>query len=38
MVLYSYWHKIIGNKDDKDMKVVVVGSGNVAESLAQAVA
>jgi predicted short-subunit dehydrogenase-like oxidoreductase (DUF2520 family) len=38
VVLYSYWHKIIGNKDDKDMKVVVVGSGNVAESLAQAVA
>lgn len=37
-MLYSYWHKIIGNKDDKDMKVVVVGSGNVAESLAQAVA
>ena len=34
MVLYTHWREIGGNKDEQDMRVVVVGSGNVAESLA----
>ena len=39
MVLHTCRNKIIGNKDGVNMmRVVVIGSGNVAESLAQAVA
>ena len=38
MVFHSNRREIIGNKDEQDMRVVVVGSGNVAESLAQAIA
>ena len=38
MVLHSHRREIIDNKDEQDMRVVVVGSGNVAESLAQAIA
>ena len=37
-MLYPNRREIIGNKDEQDMRVVVVGSGNVAESLAQAIA
>ena len=33
-MLYTHWREIGGNKDEQDMRVVVVGSGNVAESLA----
>jgi predicted short-subunit dehydrogenase-like oxidoreductase (DUF2520 family) len=39
VVLHPHWHKIISYKIQLiDMRVVVVGSGNVAESLAQAIA
>ena len=38
MVLYPNRREISRNKDEQDMRVVVVGSGNVAESLAQAIA
>ena len=38
MVLHTHRRKVFGNKDELYMKVVVIGSGNVAESLAQAVA
>ena len=38
MVLHSHRREIDCYKDEQDMKVVVVGSGNVAESLAQAIA
>ena len=38
MVLHAHRRKVFGNKDELYMKVVIIGSGNVAESLAQAVA
>lgn len=38
MVLHTHRREISRNKDEQDMRVVVVGSGNVAESLAQAIA
>ena len=38
MVLHTHRRKVFGNKDEEYMRVVVIGSGNVAESLAQAVA
>ena len=37
-MLHAHRRKVFGNKDELYMKVVVIGSGNVAESLAQAVA
>lgn len=33
-MFYPYWRASGGNKDEDDMRVVVVGSGNVAEALA----
>ena len=38
MVFHPHRREIFGNKDEPYMKIVVIGSGNVAESLAQAVA
>ena len=38
MVLYTHRRKIYSNKNESNMRIVVVGSGNVAESLAQAIA
>ena len=37
-MLHQNWRKIYRNKNEQNMRVVIVGSGNVAESLAQAVA
>lgn len=38
MVLYTHRREIYSNKNESNMRIVVVGSGNVAESLAQAIA
>lgn len=37
-MLHTCRRKVFGNKDEEYMRVVVIGSGNVAESLAQAIA
>lgn len=36
-MLYPHRREVFSNKDEQNMKVVVIGSGNVAESLAQAI-
>jgi predicted short-subunit dehydrogenase-like oxidoreductase (DUF2520 family) len=38
VVLHPHRREIFSNKDEQNMKIVIVGSGNVAESLAQAIA
>ena len=37
-MLYTHRREIYSNKNESNMRIVVVGSGNVAESLAQAIA
>ena len=37
-MLHTHRSEMVGNKNGEDMRVVVIGSGNVAESLAQAIA